>query len=136
EFHYRRDSRIAGVNAKVYDFEVERERSHWTIHMGSQTYNPAYRGSVWIDPQSARVMRIEMQAHGFPEAFPSDTAESAVDYQYIRLGDTKQYLLPVHAEILSCQRGTSYCSRNSIDFRNYHKFTGESTITFGTPKEK
>ncbi len=136
DFHYRRESRIAGISAKVYDFEVERERSHWQIKIASQTYMPAYTGTVWIDPSTARVLRIEMQAHGFPEAFPADTAETAIDYQYVRLGDAKQYLLPVHSENLSCFRGTSNCSRNVIDFRNYHKFAGESTITFGTPKEK
>lgn len=130
-FHYRKDSRTAGVNTKEYDFEVTRENSHWSIHMASQTYQPAYKGSVWIDPQTSRVLRIEMQAFGFPEDFPTDHVESATDYQYIRLGDTKQYLLPVHAETLSCQRGTNYCSRNAIDFRNYHKYSGESTITFG-----
>ena len=68
-----------------------------------------------------------------PGSFPLDHVESATDYQYIRLGDAKQYLLPVHAETLSCQRGTTYCSRNVIDFRNYHKYTGESSITFGVP---
>jgi hypothetical protein len=35
---------------------------------------------------------------------------------------------------LSCQRGTNMCSRNTIDFRNYHKYSGESTVTFGAPK--
>ena len=134
DFHYRRDSRVAGINAKVYDFDVKRENSHWTIHVGAQTYDPAYKGSAWIDPKTARVLRIEMQALGFPDAFPTDHVESATDYEYIRLGDAKQYLLPVHAETLSCQRGTNVCSRNVIDFRNYHKYTGESTITFGTPK--
>ncbi|MBZ5667515.1 MAG: hypothetical protein LAO30_23310 [Acidobacteriia bacterium] len=133
-FHYRKDARTAGINTKEYDFEVARENSHWSIHMASQTYMPAYKGSVWIDPATARVLRIEMQAQGFPEAFPTDTVESATDYQYIRLGDAKQYLLPVHAETLSCQRGTNYCSRNTIDFRNYKKYSGESTITFGVPK--
>ena len=88
------------------------------------------------DPQTARVLRIEMQGYGFPESFPTDHVESATDYQYIRLGDAKQYLLPVHAETLSCQRSSSYCSRNAIDFRNYHKYAGESTITFGIPKEE
>ncbi len=48
----------------------------------------------------------------------------------------QQYLLPVHAETLSCQRGTPYCSRNTIDFRNYKKYTGESTITFGDGKQQ
>ena len=109
--------------------------SHWQITMGSQTYRPPYKGSVWIDPSTARVMRIEMQAFGFPADFPTDHVESAIDYQYTRLGDAKQYLLPVHAETLSCERGTDFCSHNVIDFRNYHKYTGESTITFGDVKK-
>jgi len=58
--------------------------------------------------------------------------ESATDYQYIRIGE-RQFLLPVHAETLSCERGTSICSHNVIDFRNYHKYTGEATIEFGKP---
>jgi aryl-phospho-beta-D-glucosidase BglC (GH1 family) len=135
DFVFQRDSRIAGINSKMYEFRVDREHSHWTIHSGAQQYNPPYKGSVWIDPQTSRVLRIEMQAHSFPESFPLDTVESATDYQYTRLGDAKQYLLPVHAETLTCQRGTSFCSRNTIDFRNYHKYSGESTITFGTPKQ-
>jgi hypothetical protein len=136
-FHFRRDSRAGGIMAKMYDYEVARETSHWSIHTNSQTYNPAYTGSVWIDPATSRVLRIEMEAKGLPGDFLLDHVESATDYQYIRLGDAKQYLLPVHAETLSCQRGTAYCSRNVIDFRNYHKYTGESTITFGgTAKDK
>ncbi len=134
EFHYKSDSRMAGILTKEYSFNVTHANSHWTIHMGSQKYDPAYKGSVWIDPKTARVMRIEMQAYGFPSDFESDDVESATDYEYIRLGDAKQYLLPVHAETLSCQRGAPYCSRNAIDFRNYKKYTGESTITFGDGK--
>ena len=132
-FHYRRDSRAGGIMAKMYDFEVAREGSHWNIHATSQTYIPAYVGSVWIDPATSRVLRIEMEGKGFPGEFPLDHVESATDYQYIRLGDAKQYLLPVHAETLSCQRNSSFCQRNVIDFRNYHKYTGESTVTFGAP---
>jgi hypothetical protein len=133
DFHFRRDSRAGGIMAKMYDFEVSREGSHWSIHSGSQSYNPPYSGSVWIDPATSRVLRIEMEAKGMPANFPLDHVESATDYQYVRLGDAKQYLLPVHAETLSCERGTNYCSRNVIDFRNCHKYTGESTITFGNP---
>jgi hypothetical protein len=32
--------------------------------------------------------------------------------------------------VVSCARGSNECDRNVIDFRNYHKFTGESTIKF------
>ena len=135
DFHYRGQSRAGGIVAREYDFNVTHEHSHWDIHMGPQGYMPAYKGSVWIDPQTARVLRIEMEAYGFPSDFPTDHVESATDYQYVRLGDAKQYLLPVHSENLSCQRGSNVCSRNAIDFRNYHKYTGESTIQFGEAKQ-
>lgn len=131
EFHKRTNETIAGASTAVYDFTVARERSNWAIHAPSQLLRPAYRGAVWIDPKSGRVLRIEMQARRMPEAFPLDTVETAVDYQYIRLGGPDLFLLPVHAEILSCQRGTSNCSRNAMDFRNYHRYSGESSITFG-----
>jgi hypothetical protein len=36
--------------------------------------------------------------------------------------------------MLTCERGTNNCSKNVIDFRNYHKFEGESTIKYGDPK--
>jgi hypothetical protein len=134
DFHYRRDGRTSGVDAKIYDFEVKRENSHWDIHFNSQSYTPAYVGSAWVDPKTGRVLRIEIEAKGFPSTFPADHVESATDYSYVRLGDAQQYLLPVHAEILSCQRGTSNCSKNTIDFRNYHKYTGESSIQFGDVK--
>ncbi len=136
DFHYKKDSRAAGIVSKVYDFNVDHQHSNWDIHFGGQSYQPAYKGSVWIDPQTGRVMRIEMQAYGFPSDFPTDHVESATDYEYTRLGDAKQYLLPVHSETLSCQRGSAFCSRNAIDFRNYHKYSGESTITFGDPKKQ
>jgi len=136
QFRYRRDERTGGIPAKVYDYTVKRENSHWQVTMGSQTFRPPYKGSIWIDPSNGRVMRIEMQAFGFPDDFPTDDVESAMDYQYTRLGDAKQYLLPVHAETLSCQRGSDNCSHNVIDFRNYHKYSGESNITFGDSVKK
>jgi len=66
-----------------------------------------------------------------PQDFPLDHVEATSEYANVRLGDTKEYLLPVHAETLSCQRGTLFCARNAIDFRNYRKFAGQSNITFG-----
>ncbi len=131
DFHFQRDSRTGGILAKMYEFTVARENSHWSVHAGSQMYVPAYSGAVWIDPKTSRVLRIEMSAKGMPGEFPLDQVESATDYDYIRLGDAQQYLLPVHAETLSCQRNSNLCAKNVIDFRNYHKYTGESNIKFG-----
>jgi hypothetical protein len=120
-------STISGFSARVYDFQVQRENSRWTLHARSQTLTPAYAGSVWVDPNTARVLRIEIQASNIPSDFPMDTVETAVDYSYVRIGETS-FLLPVHAEALGCERGTSNCSHNIIDFRNYHEFKSETKI--------
>ncbi len=129
EFRYRKESRTSGRDALLYDYTVERENSHWRVQVASQTVLPAYRGSVWIDKETSRVLRIEMQARNVPSEFPLDKIETALDYEFVRLAD-RQFLVPVHSETLSCQRGTNVCSRNAIDFRNYHKYSGESNIQF------
>jgi hypothetical protein len=119
--------------AYVYSFEITRDLSRWRIGAPSELYYPAMKGSVWIDKETSRVMRIEQQGKGMPALFPFDTIESTADYDFIRLGTSGPYLLPVEAEVLSCQRGTSICSRNKIEFRNYRKFGAQSDITFDKP---
>ncbi len=129
-FKYAQDDTILHRAASVFDFKVQRVRSNWRISMSGQYILPAYRGSVWIDKQTGEVLRLEMQGRDIPEKFPEISVETAVDYDSIRLGTPEQFLLPVHSEVLSCLRGSNECERNVIEFRNYHKFTGESNIEF------
>jgi hypothetical protein len=128
-FKFFESTSLSGSPASIYDFKVTLPNSDWTITVGGQSLRPAYSGSVWIDKASAQVRRIEMSANNVPKDFPLDAVESAVDYQEVRLG-TALFLLPTHAENLSCQRGSTICSKNDIDFRDYHKYSGESTIVF------
>src|SRR5689334_15119354 len=130
DFHFVRNAIIAGLASSVFDFTVERSNSHWKISLPAEFIQPAYKGSIWVDKKSGRVLRIEMQAREIPKDFPEDAIETAVDYQFVSLGAPEKFLLPVHAEVLACFRGTSACEKNVIDFRNYHKFAGESTIKY------
>ena len=129
-FKFVKDSVSSRVTTGVYDFEVTQPHSNWEIHSeGKGAVRPAYKGTVWIDVNNARVIRIEMQTVNMPEDFPIDLVETAVDYDYVNLG-TERYLLPVKSENLSFQRGSSICSKNVVEWRNYHKYSGESKITF------
>ena len=121
---------IGGRPAWVYKYEVPRERSHWRIEAPSQLYYPAHGGSVWFDKETSRVLRIEQGTIDMPKLFPFDTVETVTDYAFISLAAGQKYLLPADAEVLSCMRGTSNCSRNRLEFRNYRKFGAESSITF------
>ena len=129
DFKFYRSDTIHEAAAAIYDFKVPLGTSAWSIQTGGQMLRPTYSGSLWVDKSSAQVLRIEMQADKIPKDYPLDTVQSSVDYEMVSLG-TSKFLLPVHAEQLSCQRGSSFCSKNTIDFRDYHKYSGESTIVF------
>ena len=130
DFKYVQEDTILHRAASVFDFKVPRVRSSWKIWVPGQYVVPSYKGSVWIDKQTGQALRIEMQAKEIPEAFPEISVETAVDYDTISLGTADRFLLPVHAEALSCWRNSNECQRNVIEFRNYHKFEGESIIKF------
>jgi hypothetical protein len=129
-FRRKGQDTIRNRSAWVYTFDITRELSRWRIESPSQLYYPAITGSIWIDRETSRVLRIEQQARNMPRGFPFDTTETTADYDFIRLGSTGPFLLPVEAEVLSCIRGTSVCSRNKIEFRNYRKFDSATSITF------
>ncbi|MDP8979605.1 MAG: copper-binding protein [Acidobacteriota bacterium] len=129
EFHFVKDSTIAGTPVSVYDFDIARGRSSWTIQLPGQYIESAHRGSVWLEKSTANVRRIEIEGVDIPEAFPLDKVEAAVDFDNLAIGGNK-YLVPVHADLLACFRESTQCERNTIDFRNYRRFGAGSTITF------
>jgi hypothetical protein len=129
-FQKTRDDTLNGRSAYRYDFQVKQQNSDWDIHApdGSKA-TPAYRGTVWIDKATSNVMRIEEQTDSLPLSFPFDKAETVVEYGFMNI-DGKTYPLPVHSDILTCQRGSTICTKNDINFRNYRKFGADSSITF------
>jgi len=129
EFRNKRAATIVNRAAFRYEFSVEQPNSHWHVEVESQPYMPAYSGTIWIDKENFRVLRIEMSAQDMPRRYPLDQVEWAVDYDYVLIGEGK-YLLPTHSESLSCARSSNQCTRNVIEFRNYRKFTADTNITF------
>lgn len=121
---------ISGRSATAFKFEVTREHSGWRVMTAAQLYYPAYRGTIWIDRASSRVLRLEMESRNMPLLFPLAKVEVAVDYDFVRLAAAQPFLLPTVSEVLSCYQNSSHCSRNRIEFRNYRKFGAESGITF------
>jgi len=107
---------------------VPQEGSHWRVDFQGHVLYPAYQGSVWIHPETARVLRIEIQARQVPASYPMDVIEMSVDYGPVRIGGA-WYLLPVRAENLACKRHSTYCTYNELTFTNYRRFVAESVLT-------
>jgi hypothetical protein len=130
-FSKRGSDRISGRTTVVYNYAVKQPLSHWQVHSRDEgkMYRPGYKGTIWIDQETNRVMRIEQQSLSFPGDFPFDKVELVLEYDFVRI-DSKLFLLPVRSENLMCQRGSNNCSRNEINFRNYRKFGADSKIEF------
>ena len=135
QFRFRKNATVAGMAAAIYDFQVRHENSHWGVQVTRpEIVYPAYKGSVWIDRKNGRALRIERKAYDIPSEFPVGTVETASDYQFVRIGGTQKFLLPAHSETLICERGGASCSRNTIDFGSYKKYSTEASISFDEDK--
>ena len=128
-FRFVRVATLRHTDAVMFDFNVDQPNSHWTVKEGGQSIRPAYSGTIWFEKTSGRALRVEYSADDVPKTFPADTVETSLDYDNVQLGQRK-FLLPVHSEVLMCHRGTPICSKNVIEFRNYHKYGAESDIKF------
>ncbi|HBY58923.1 MAG TPA: hypothetical protein DEH78_03820 [Solibacterales bacterium] len=128
-FRKRSEQRIGSSLVAIYDFKVKAENSHWRIVHNGEFYTPAYDGEIWIDVETARVLRIGQRAARIPGGFPFRLAECVLEYDHVRIGETP-FLMPSRGDNVICPLGTSPCSRNEIAFRNYRKFTADSNITF------
>jgi hypothetical protein len=131
KFKFSESTSLQGTPTAIYNFVVplRHNQQNWTIQVGGQALRPEYSGAVWVEKATGIVRRIEFQADHVPKDFPYDSTEMAIDYESIRLG-TSMFVLPVHAANIACRRGTSFCTKNEIDFRDYHKYAGESTIVY------
>ena len=104
--------------------------TRWRLFATSEHYYPAYGGSFWIDQETHRVLRIELQARDLPYKFRYYLAEINIEYEFVRLDEGLRELMPVRTEALSCIRLAPNCQRNSSLFSNYAKFGAASTIAF------
>ena len=137
EFEWKGWTRIRGRRAAVYRYRIAKENSSFLIQGGATPGGPdslvaAYRGEVSIDEETHRVLRLSALAE-LPVGFVIKEGSSLIEYDFRKVSG-KEFLVPVRAEA-ALKRG-SYKSENLVDFRDYRKFQGESTISFDLPEEK
>jgi hypothetical protein len=129
EFKEVRREIFRGHQTVIYDFRVEKAFSSNTITdvNSGRPVTTAYSGSVWIDTESGRALRIKQSAEDIPLGFPITLAERAVEYDWILI-DGQRYLLPVYAEVILGNDLKRYYLRNVIELRNYHMFDTDLKI--------
>jgi len=129
EFKEVRRETFRGRQTAVFDFRVKKAFSsnQITDKTSGRTITAAYSGSVWIEVETGRTLRIEQSSEDIQRGFPITMAESAVEYDWVMIGG-QRYLLPVYAEMIMGSDPGRYYSRNVIELRNYHMFETDVKI--------
>jgi hypothetical protein len=125
EFREVKRETFRGRPTVIFDFKVRRanSRTSLTDKNSGQTTVVGYSGSVWIDTETKRVLRMEDSADEIPAGFPVSLSENAIEYDWATIAG-ERYLLPIRAEVLMGRDSQKVYTRNVIEFRDYRKFEG------------
>ncbi len=138
---------LRGRRALVYEYETKKQNARarlvWSEPGAQRAISVGLRGRIWLDRETARVLRLEYISTEVEPDFPIRKTESSVDYDWVTIAD-KQYLLPIAANIVftnfepvkmfdqregkTIERRQLVQARNDIRFRNYQKFGAEVRI--------
>jgi hypothetical protein len=139
KFAFKKADKLHGHPVLIFEYQVEKQNNqsyylHATFLDGpGKTYFPAYKGKLWIDKATSRLLRMEREATEMDPSFPITYASTVVDYSDVALGDGSSFVLPVTAEVLSCSKEEGQeCAHNVVRFTDYHKFRATTRILTGS----
>ena len=134
EFNMVDTDTLRGRRTIIYEFEVKKEFSHQSLGWGEhgsieQQTIAGYRGRIWVDRETNRVLRLEDISTEIDPGFPITAASKLIDYEWVAINE-QQHLLPSRAivELTDRVRGQTEETRNEILFRGYRKFGAEVKI--------
>jgi hypothetical protein len=132
KFQWDHWTHLRGRLTRVYAYRTSRERSHYKIGVGNMSSEPRIvvagrHGFVYADDVTGMVMRLTGEAESIPLGFPVLAQSSMLDYEYANVGENR-FLLPLRVENRMKTAPVNF--KNVVEFRDYRKFTGESTISF------
>lgn len=127
--------RLGNHPTVLYDFTVEQAFSKLSVTAeGQPSIIVGYSGTIWIDEESKRVLRIDQAVNDLPAGYPVTNSESSVDYDIIKLrGIDVDFLLPIRAEFIIADRRQRKYFRNLLYFKFYRKFETDIKISDEVP---
>jgi hypothetical protein len=140
EFRWSNWTTLRHRTAYVLSFRIDAKNSSYRLvasgNRGSNvTATVGEHGLVYIDRETRDVIRLDSQADSIRGDFPVAAATHTLDYGPVEVGG-RSFLLPLHAETRMMLRDRRALKRNEIEFSDYRKFTGETSISFGDPVEE
>ncbi|MCU1330264.1 MAG: hypothetical protein JWN34_5634 [Bryobacterales bacterium] len=133
-FSRKREMKLGGREIAVFAYEVPSERATYRLEYGyrsgqPQTTRVGHKGEVWIDAESSRVVRVDQTAT-IPKSFPLKVSKTTLDFAWTEIAGT-EWLLP--RQSISIMGSNEILTRNEVVFRDYRRFTADSSVVFEQP---
>ena len=98
-FQWQRWATLRGHRAHVYSYRVPQPNSQWHLsYERSHEVIVGYTGLIYVDRDTGMILKMTLEAENVPPSFPISQASSAVDYDYMKIGE-QTHLLPLKAEV-------------------------------------
>ena len=128
-FTYRGEDASSGRTTVRYDFHLPRLLKGLEISIAGGVGTVGEEGTLWADPQSLDLVRLEARAEDIPPFLPLVEASTKVSYARMRIG--------VH-DVLLAQQGELHMletsgveSYDDLEFTHCRAFSARSAISFG-----
>lgn len=121
---------IDGRSLLRFDFQVGLFRSGFFVRDSTgREAQVSYSGSIWADPETNDLVRIETHAEDIPPYLEIASTMSRIDYQRVELSGSS-FLLPKRAhEVTRLRSGAE--NHNRTEFTNCRRFGASSEISYG-----
>ncbi len=131
-FSWERDSSIKGRRVHVLGFRVPKEHGNLVIYSrGDQQILVPYSGRIFIDAENVQALRIISDLE-LPAGFPIKEVHTTVEYRPTSIAG-RIFNLPYESEVRL--KDGSHLYINVIRFREYHKFSVQSTIHYDSDSQ-
>jgi hypothetical protein len=132
-FTYRGEETLDGRPTVKYDFRVPRLLKPLQISMAGGAGTVGEEGSIWVDPESLDLIRVESRAAEIPPSLPLQESTTNVDFARMRIGGSDA-LLAQEAD-LNMLDDDGVESYNRIDFTHCRSYAATSAISFDSKPE-
>ena len=134
-FTWKKWNKAGKRQAATYLYRVDVSHSHFMLDFltptGLTQDTVGYHGTLELDRETGNVLSLTYTADAIPKTCPISSSNTAVTYDFADVGG-KQYLLPASSE--TEMRSRELWTRNRAEYRDYRKFSADSTVRFGEAK--
>lgn len=131
-FEYKGEAEIAGRRLARYDYRVSEMWGGQSFNLPEGTGTAGLRGSIWADPRTYDVIRLEMDADEIPPTLPVTEAMTRIDYARTAFDGGASLLLPASGEFRMV-KVSGETSHNQIEFTDCRLFQARSELSFDEP---